>query len=350
MGHPEGLQRPRHRAEVCDKYPDGLHVAAARKRIRDLTPAPSSIPPVSEKLETPSFAEAPAGKQNATLKTDTRADYEPEMVEIRGGTFSMGSTEGDHEKPVHTVTVGTFQLARYETTNAQFCAFLNEKGNQTEGGREWINLSGSYENEKCRIYLKGETYRVQSGYEKHPVIYVSWYGARAYCDWLSAKTGKRYRLPTEAEWEYAAGGGSHPMRADTAAEWEILLFLEEYANYCDRLCKEPGSDKYGGTDGYSHSAPVGSFQKKLYSGLDDMLGNVWEWCADWYAADYYQNSPTKDPSGPTLGEMRILRGGSWSSPWSDVRVWLRYKDYPNPFDSDPSVDIGYDYGFRAARD
>lgn len=325
--------------KYVDKYPDGLHAAAARKRIRDLSPAPDTAPSVSEKPKTQnstvgviknlkkmftSVSEKPK-TQNPKPETESLPAYEPEMVEIRGGTFPMGSTVGGIVEIIgHPVTVGAFRLAKYETTNAQFCAFLNEKGNQTEGGVEWINLSGSYK-EKCRIALSGQTYRVQSGYENHPVIYVSWYGARAYCAWLSTKTGKRYRLPTEAEWEYAAGGGSTGRTNYAGTSDESKLY--RYANLCDRLCKELGANS-DQTDGYAYTAPVGSFWKNAL-GLHDMSGNVSEWCEDWYAWDYYQNSPTKDPKGPTSGNYRVLRGGSWSEGSGYDQVSERFSSIPD---------------------
>lgn len=306
-----------------NKYPNGRHAAEARQCVRDLAPAAETKP------------EKPKPQQ----PSDTRAAYEPETVEVRGGTFSMGGTEGDNdEKPVHQVSVSTFWMAKYETTNAQFCAFLNEKGNQTEGGVEWIDLSGSYEDEKCRIYLSGQTYRVQSGYENHPVLYVSWYGARAYCDWLSRKTGKNYRLPTEAEWEYAAGGGSTGRTKYAGTDSESAL--AQYANYCDSRCKESWADKTQ-TDGYTYTAPVGSLKPNRL-GLYDLSGNVWEWCSDWYGADYYSNSPGKDPKGPASGSYRVLRGGSWRTASRIARVAVRDRDSPD-FRSN-------DIGFRVARD
>lgn len=135
-------------------------------------------------------------------------DIEPEMVRIPGGTFRMGSNNGnDEEKPVHRVTVSDFYMGKYEVTNAQYCAFLNEKGNQKQDTIAWLDTDGSWGDEYCRIYAEGDIFKVEKGYENYPVIYVSWYGAKAYCDWLSEKTGKKYRLPTETEWEYAAGNG-----------------------------------------------------------------------------------------------------------------------------------------------
>lgn len=123
-----------------------------------------------------------------------------ELVFVKGGTFQMGDTFGHgsyDEKPVHTMTISDFYIDKYEVTNAQFCKFLNEKGNQKEGGALWLDIKS----ESCLIEKQGERYVPKSGYENHPVIMVTWYGAKAYCQWAGG------RLPTEAEWEYAAKGG-----------------------------------------------------------------------------------------------------------------------------------------------
>lgn len=307
-------QDPKTVQKYLDKYPQGRHAAAARKRIRELSPAATTAP----------------------ATTETRASYEPEMLKITGGAFRMGSEENSDEKPVHEVTVSTFYLAKYEVTNAQFCAFLNEKGNQSEGGADWLNLDGSYDDERCRIYAEGTGFRVQSGYEQYPVIYVSWYGAKAYCDWLSAKTGKKYRLPTEAEWEYAAGNG----QKHTKYSWgNSAPSGKQGGNVCDQAAKKkyPSWDAFENyDDGYIYTAPVGKFNANDF-GLYDMTGNVWEWCSDWYGSDYYPTSPSANPKGPSSGDYRVCRGGPL-----DVRVALRVR--PDPYSRNFII------GFRAARD
>jgi len=132
-------------------------------------------------------------------------DYNIEMVQISGGTFQMGSNDGeDDEKPIHSVTVNDFYIGKYEVTNAEFAAFLNVKGNQEEGGTTWLEIESS----NCLIEKSNGDFKARTRYENHPVIYVSWYGAKAYCKWLSETTQQNYRLPTEAEWEYAAKGGN----------------------------------------------------------------------------------------------------------------------------------------------
>ncbi len=251
------------------------------------------------------------------------------MVLVRGGTFTMGSTEASDEQPLHSVTVSDFYMGKYEVTNAEFVKFLNVKGNQTEGGATWINLEGSWEGEKCRIYLSGSTFKVESGYENYPVIYVSWYGATAYCQWL----GSQYRLPTEAEWEYAAGNGSR----HTKYSWgNGDPSGKKGGNVSDQTAKAKFSswsafENY--TDGYIYTAPVGHFDANEF-GLYDMSGNVWEWCSDWYDAEYYKNSPSKDPKGPsTAKDYRVLRGGSWISDPEGCRVAYRFGSVPYSWNS-----------------
>ena len=242
-------------------------------------------------------------------------DIEPSTVLVQGGTFLMGSEDGDSdEKPVHSVTLSAFYMGKYEITNAQFAKFLNEKGNQTEGSVEWINLSGSYDGEKCRIVQSGSSFSVASGYDNYPVIFVSWYGARAYCTWLASKTGKFYRLPTEAEWEYAAGNGNRHTKYSWGNGDPSLL---KGGNVADETVKKKFSNwiiftDY--TDGFVFAAPVGSFVANDLE-LYDMSGNVWEWCSDrkdTYSSSAQQN-PTGSITGSIIGSYRVFRGGSWNS-------------------------------------
>ena len=248
---------------------------------------------------------------------DPNADYlEPEMITVQGGSFRMGSEEGsDNEKPVHEVTLSTYAIGKYEVTNQEFCLFLNAVGNQEEGGETWYRIGGYGKIEK-----NAERFVVKAGYDRHPVNNVSWYGAQAYCQWLSQLTGKTYRLPTEAEWEFAARGGNRSQNYTYA-----------------------GGDDAGAVAVYNSSgtAAVGGKQANEL-GLFDMSGNVWEWCADWYDKDYYAASPKQNPKGPASGYSRVLRGGSWLRLiTTNLRVAYRYDNYP---------DYRYDYiGFRCAR-
>jgi sulfatase modifying factor 1 len=283
----------------------------------------------------------------AQANTEMDIQNAPNMVLVRGGTFQMGDslligsifhiTLTKDAEPVSIVTVSDFYMSKYEVTNAEFVKFLNAKGNQTEGGVTWIDLDGHWKDEKCRIYQGNGTFKVEKGYENHPVIYVSWYGATAYCKWL----GAQYRLPTEAEWEYAAGNGSR----HTKYSWgDNDPFGKKGGNVCDKTAKVKSSswsafESY--TDGYIYTAPVGQFEANEF-GLFDMSGNVWEWCSDWYDAEYYSKNASKTPKGPTRAiDYRVHRGGSFFSGPSSCRVAVHSGSLPNYRD--------FFVGFRVVR-
>jgi len=234
-----------------------------------------------------------------------------DMVLIPAGEFIMGSNDGDDdEKPVHRLYLDAYYIDKYEVTNAQFCKFLNEKGNQKEGGTTWLDIGSS----GCLIdYISGQ-YHPKPGYEGHPVVMVSWYGARAYAKWADK------RLPTEAEWEKAARGSL----VGKKYPWGDSIDFSR-ANY----------DKNMG-----RSTPVGSYPANGY-GLYDMAGNVWEWVSDWYDENYYSRSPDKNPRGPDNPYSRDTRGGGWgSSAWS-LRCANR-SFYP-------PRDVSNTLGFRCAK-
>ena len=232
----------------------------------------------------------------------------PDMIRIAGGTLTLGCTDEqtkycqDDEKPAHPVTLSDFALSRTEVTNAQYAAFLNEYGSTTVKSGEYKGEAMIREH-RWSIRFPDQKglglYAPQAGYDNHPVVFVTWYGATEYCRWLSERTGQRYRLPTEAEWEYAARGGqkANPKR----------MFLYAGSDEIDEVawCN-------GGRDGQTH--PVA--QKKPNAlGLYDMSGNVYEWCSDWYGADYYKSiaKGAKNPMGPDSGDKRVCRGGSWGN-------------------------------------
>jgi len=202
----------------------------------------------------------------------------------------------EDETPLHIVYFDTFYIDVYEVTNAQYAKFLNEYGKNDDGkGNKLLNL----DDEDCLIEKVGDTYKPKAGYENHPVIEVSWYGAVEYAEFY----GKR--LPTEAEWEKASRGGL----VEKKFPWGDSKPDGSNANFADKNTNYSWSDK-NVDDGYEHTAPVGSYLPNGY-GLYDMAGNVWERCSDWYDANYYANSPKNNPKGPNSGSMRVLRGGSW---------------------------------------
>ncbi len=255
-----------------------------------------------------------------------------EFVFIKGGCFEMGDTFGDGdnaEKPVHEVCVDDFYLGKYEVTIGEFRKFVDATGYRTEAekgdgcftwtGEKWeMDRSASWRSPGFPIN------------DKHPVVCVSWNDAVAYARWMKGRGGKTYRLPTEAEWEYAARDGGKKIKYSWGNG-------EPTGNIADESFKRrfPKWDIWSGyDDGYVYTAPVGSFRLNGL-GLYDMTGNVWEWCADWYDENYYQNSPKDNPRGPGNGQIRVLRGGSWvSNPWfgrAAVRVGVflakRYGSY-----------------------
>ncbi|MFH1008969.1 MAG: SUMF1/EgtB/PvdO family nonheme iron enzyme [Candidatus Latescibacterota bacterium] len=219
------------------------------------------------------------------------------MALIPAGFFEMGDAfnEGNsYERPVHTVYVDAFYMDVCEVTNAQYCVFLNELGNQTEGGVTWLDIGRS----DCLITQSGDQFVPESGYEDHPVIEVRWFGASAYAEWA----GKR--LPTEAEWEKAARGGLEGKRYPWGDE-DPAGGKCNYWEYSGPLTSQMWN-LYSGRG----TLPVGSFEPNGY-GLCDMAGNVWEWCNDWFDSGYYSNSPENNPTGAASGTSRVLRGGSW---------------------------------------
>ncbi len=222
------------------------------------------------------------------------------MILVEGGSFEMGNPAGDgDEKIVHTVTLSSYYIDKYEVTNQQFCDFLNEKGNQVEAGVKWLEI----DDEDCLIELVDGKFKPKAGWVNTPVIEVNWYGAMAYAKWA----GKR--LPTEAEWEYAARGGSRSRNFKFSGSNNALEVAWYDAN------------------ANQQTQAVGT-KKPNELGIYDMSGNVWEWCYDWYEEKYYSKSPEQDPKGPGIGKHRILRGGAWVSVDSELRTTLRDYNFP----------------------
>jgi formylglycine-generating enzyme required for sulfatase activity len=214
-----------------------------------------------------------------------------EFVFIKGGCYEMGNIFGESgdadsiqgkgdEKPIHTVCVDDFYLGKYEVTQGQWEKVMQNNPSD---------------------FKKGNDY---------PVEQVSWEDAQEFIKKLNEETGRNFRLPTEAEWEYAArSGGKREKYAGTNVEDE----LDQYAWYS------------ANADLQTH--PVG--QKKPNGlGLYDMIGNVAEWCSDWYDEHYYKNSSEKDPTGPESGTYRVLRGNSWLTYWNEARSSARSKSTP----------------------
>ncbi len=207
--------------------------------------------------------------------------FEPEMVFVQGGTFQMGSDDenaSDDEKPAHTVTVDSFYIGKYPVTQKQW--------------RDVMGNNPSYF-EDC---------------DDCPIEHVSWNDVQDFLKKLNGMTGKNYRLPTEAEWEFAARGGTKSNNYLYSGSND----LDEVAWYCNN------------SDRKTH--PVGQ-KKPNELGIYDMSGNVYEWCNDWYDYLYYKTSPVLNPKGPEKGDARVVRGGCWY--FNYYRVSLRYYYYPS---------------------
>jgi len=240
----------------------------------------------------------------------------PELVWVEGGIFQMGAGEADRgEGPAHDVEVESFYIGKYQVTCREYGAFCTATGRRDPCHRHW----------------RGTNF---------PVVNVSWYDAVAYCNWLSEREGRDpcyrvegemvicdfdkdgYRLPTEAEWEYAARGGG------------------ESGGY--RYAGSNNPDEVGwyrdNAGGRPH--PVGG-KKPNELGIYDMSGNVWEWCWDWYDEEYYEKAVWENPRGPAFGKCRVVRGGGWSGFALSMRTADRSRE-------DPSCGLDC-VGFRVAR-
>jgi len=271
------------------------------------------------------------GKLSFIIRANIKNTVPAGMVYVKGGTFQMGSNESSDEKPIHSVTVSDFYIGKYEVTNEEYCKFLNAYGSDkvksgTYSGETMIYLSNEKYDAKYDwgIHKSGSRWTPASGKEKHPVIYVTWFGANEYCKWAGG------RLPTEAEWEYAARGGSK----SNGYTYSGSNTIGNVAWY-DENSYDKGSSH---TDYGTH---VVGTKKTNELGIYDLSGNVWEWCSDWYGSDYYSSSPSNNPNGASSGSNRALRGGSWYDDATHCRVAYRYYDY--------STNSDYYDGFRLAR-
>ncbi len=234
-----------------------------------------------------------------------------EMVIVHGGQYCRGSQQGGRDEiPRHLITLGSFAMDIHPVTNEHFVRFL-----EAMGGEKDVNNNDMIRLRDSRIKRSAGRLNIESGYAKHPVVGVSWYGATAYAKWI----GKR--LPTEAEWEIASMGGSEDSIYPTGKEVE-----RTQANYFS-----------------SDTAAVMSYPPNAY-GIYDMAGNVYEWCQDWYEFHYYDISvqEPQDPKGPLQGNYRVLRGGCWKSLKEDLRCAHRHRNNPGTMNGT--------YGFRCSAD
>jgi len=312
----------------------------------------------------------PSPEQQAAAKAsgvpvETTNSIGMKLVLIPAGEFVMGSGESakdtaaffnktygedlvqadwfKDEHPQHRVRITKpFYLGTYHVTRGQFRQFVADSGYKTDAEKGDTKGAFGWDPDKKDFGFNEKYSWRNAGFEQtdeHPVVNVSWNDAVAFCKWLSGKQGKTYRLPTEAEWEYACRAGT-TTRYSSGDDPETLA---KVGNVADATAKAKFPDwKYTikASDGYVFTSPVGSFKPNAF-GLYDMHGNAWQWCADWYGAEYYAKSPADDPTGPDTGDGRVFRGGSWLNWPYYIRSAGRGRDSPDGRFNDT--------GFRVAR-
>ena len=251
----------------------------------------------------------------------------PNLARIPGGDFLMGASDAEEdERPVHRVYVSEFFVGRFPVTHDEYARFVRATGHPVPAirGLPLIAAAGrdTLFKEMAAPYV-WEKSEPPAGHGSHPIVLVQVDDALAYCRWLSDSLGRAVRLPTEAEWEKAARGGVEGHRYPWGDDIDPAR--------CNFLA-DPSVKRQRGT------RPTGTFPPNPY-GLYDMSGNVWEWVADWYGAEYYGNGDQRDPRGPSSGTMRIVRGGSWvNNDVSMLRCAYRHKVPPDTY--------AYSVGFR----
>jgi formylglycine-generating enzyme required for sulfatase activity len=290
---------------------------AAYARQQGLAPAMSLDLGNGTKLE---LVLIPAGKFTMGSSKAEQQDFTKSAIAggIKEGTFDLAD-----EGPQREVTISKgFYMGVYEVTKGQFAQFISDSGYKTDAekdGKAW-GWDGSKFAE-----MAGYSWR-KTGFEQaddHPVVNVSWNDAVEFCKWLSKKTRQAGNLPTEAQWEYACRAGSK-----TACPWgDDPDDGKGWCNAADKTAKDkiPFIYTFTWSDGYVFTAPCGSFKPNKL-GIYDMIGNAWEWCADWYDKDYYANAKNTDPQGPPSGSNRVLRGGCWISYPRNCRSATRHWD------------------------
>jgi len=292
--------------DVIDEYLEERMIASSAA----LSP-PQKVPkaPAATATPAPSAAAAPRPKvsmfSNAPLLRAQERESHPAftntlgtpMLLVTSGSFMMGSAAPGstaNEQPVSKTNISAFHLARWPVTNAQYEMF--DPAHRAKRA-PWAS-------------------------DHHPVIYVSALEAARFCDWLSTRERRRYRLPSEAEWEYAARGTDNRL-----FPWGDALLNGDYANFADLNTAFPWAEQ-GIDDGFAETSPVGSYPKGASPfGMEDMAGNVWEWCLDGMTP--YPGRERTNPRGPLEGPKRIYRGGSWKSRIGSLRATARSFNAPN---------------------
>jgi formylglycine-generating enzyme required for sulfatase activity len=312
---------------------DVMKAEAALAKVKQMLQAATSVSPATLPSRTTPGRVLPQlpGQQPPTITNSIGM----KLVLIPAGEFMMGSPESEkgrhNDEPQHRVRITKpFYLGQYPVTLGQFLTFYHDANYKLETERDGKGDFGTATN------MKNTKRPWAPGFENgndHPVVFVSWNDAVAFCEWLSRKEGRSYRLPTEAQWEYAC-------RAGTTTPFNFGSVLNGHQANCN------GNYPYGTKEKgpyLERTSSVGSYRPNAF-GLYDMHGNVWQWCADWYDwydSRYYGKSATDDPTGPDTGSARVKRGGSWADHAITCRSAKRGDDRPG-------FRI-YELGFRVAR-
>lgn len=293
-----------------------------------------------------------AVSNDGNRKRATNCDTPPEIKNDVGmtlrfvppGTFTMGSPVSEigreaQETPHEVELTRGFYLGAHEVTLGQFKQFVAETKFHTDGERDGkggygIDESGKIERMHAKFTWKSPGFEQT---DNHPVVNVSWTDAKAFCNWLSARESKSYRLPSEAEWEYACRAGTKTAYSHGDAA-EGLADVGNGADGSARAKFPEWSKGIKAMDGHVFAAPVGRYKPNAL-GLHDMHGNVWEWCEDWYVPNSYPRDKQVNPTGPVSGNARVQRGGGWSSDTNRLRSAAR-------IGRDPSAYRGCYLGFR----
>jgi formylglycine-generating enzyme required for sulfatase activity len=306
-------KKPQEKVTVAQEVPVKKPVEEQPEQEKAVPPA---IPPIPEETPAPPKPAAKAAEEPSVKALPAPAIVTPteivdstssmQLVSIPSACYTMGDPS-DKTLAAHEACLGAFSISKFEITREQFQRFVDSSKYVTDAeknggcytitaGKEVLNPVANWKNP--------DFYQSR----KDPVVCVSWNDAQAFTAWLTGGSGKKFRLPTEAEWEFAArSGGKQEKYAGTNNDADLYRF----ANFCDMKCiydwKDPSQN-----DGYWSTAPVGKYVPNGF-GLYDMSGNVAVWMQDYFAEDYYANSPKMNPKGPSAGTGHSVRGGSWRS-------------------------------------
>ncbi|MEM7331441.1 MAG: formylglycine-generating enzyme family protein [Chloroflexota bacterium] len=319
--------------------PTSIMTSVEQTAVPTMTPLPSAendqlttSPPVElnenvseEPIVSVPATTAPSATQQVEFST-RELDGMP-IVWIPNGSFRMGASQdnqfaNEDEQPIHEVTLNSFYMDQYEVSVAQYARFLNDVGDYVEGCFGYTCLLTNFETEDSHLLVQlNNQYEAEPGFENHPINHVSWHGAKAYCEWANG------RLPTEAEWEYAAKGETNAL-----FPWGDAL---------------PSPDMALFNTTFDQMVPVGSFsQGNSPFEIYDMAGSVWEWVADSYDTFYYVYSPSGNPLSPNddVRLPRVVRGGSYATSALELRTTNRASQSATEFRKISDV------GFRCAAD